>query len=132
MRLLSLSGLSVQQPEHRLYAALFGPVRATRKVMTRVCALMVLVAFGVACDKVPLTAPTDSTITLSVDQTTVPINGTITVTAAVIEAGGTAVHDGTSVTFTGGLGTFTPQEARTIGGIARTVFRGATSGTVMI
>ena len=100
--------------------------------MTRACALLVLVGFGVACDKVPLTAPTDSTITLSVDQTTVPINGTITVTAAVIEAGGTAVHDGTSVTFTGGLGTFSPQEAQTVGGIARTVFRGTTSGTVNI
>ena len=99
--------------------------------MTRACALLVL-AFGVACDKVPLTAPTESTITLSVDQTTVPINGTITVTAAVIEAGGTAVHDGTQVTFTGGLGTFTPQEAQTVGGLARTVFRATTSGTVNI
>jgi adhesin/invasin len=86
----------------------------------------------VSCDKVPLTSPTGSEITLSVSQTTVPINGTINVIAAVIEAGGTAVHDGTTVTFTGGLGTFAPLEAQTIGGLARTVFRGTTSGTVTI
>ena len=74
---------------------------------------VLLLVVTVACDKVPLTSPTGSTITLSVNQTTVPINGTIEVVAAVIEAGGTAVHDGTSVTFTGGLGTFTPLEAQT-------------------
>ena len=101
--------------------------------MTRLWVLPVLTLLGLAaCDKVPLTSPTGSTITLSVNQTTVPINGTIEVTAAVIEAGGTAVHDGTSVTFTGGLGTFSPMEAETVGGIARTIFRGTTSGTVKI
>ena len=101
--------------------------------MTRAVVLPVLMLLGLAaCDKVPLTAPTDSKITLSVSQTTVPINGTIDVIAAVIELGGTAVHDGTTVTFTGGLGTFTPLEAQTIGGLARTVFRGTTSGTVKI
>jgi adhesin/invasin len=86
----------------------------------------------VACDKVPLTSPTGSTITLTVSQTTVPINGTIEVIAAVIEAGGTAVHDGTSVIFTGGLGSFTPIEAQTVGGLARSFFKGSTSGTVKI
>ena len=101
--------------------------------MTRVCALLVLTTLGVvACDKVPLTSPTGSTITLSVASTTVPINGTIEVLAAVIEAGGTAVHDGTSVTFTGGLGNFTPIEAQTVGGVARTFFKGTTSGTAKI
>ena len=101
--------------------------------MTRVCALLVLTTFGVvACDKVPLTSPTGSTITLSVASTTVPINGTIEVIAAVIEAGGTAVHDGTSVTFTGGFGNFTPVEAQTVGGVARSFFRGTTSGTAKI
>lgn len=101
--------------------------------MTRTLVLPVLMFLGLAaCDKVPLTAPTDSQITLSVSQTTVPVNGTIDVIAAVIEAGGTAVHDGTTVTFTGGLGTFAPLEAQTIGGLARSVFRGTTSGTVKI
>lgn len=101
--------------------------------MTRAVVLPVLMLAGLAaCDKVPLTSPTGSTITLSVNQTTVPINGTIDVIAAVIEASGTAVHDGTSVTFTGGLGVFSPLEAETVGGLARSVFRGTTSGTVKI
>jgi adhesin/invasin len=101
--------------------------------MTRAWVLPVLALLGLAaCDKVPLTSPTGSTITLSVSQTTVPVNGTIEVTAAVVEAGGTAVHDGTSVTFTGGLGVFSPIEAETVGGIARSLFRGTTSGTVKI
>jgi len=101
--------------------------------MTRAAVLPVLMLLALAaCDKVPLTSPTGSTITLSVSQTNVPVNGTIDVIAAVIEAGGTAVHDGTTVTFTGGLGTFAPLEAQTIGGLARSVFRGTTSGTVTI
>ena len=123
----------MQQPESRVHRSFNGLVRAARNVKTRAYLLPVLTLIGVvACDKVPLTSPTGSTITLSVTQTTVPINGTIAVTAAVIEAGGTAVHDGTSVTFTGGLGTFAPLEAQTVGGLARTVFRGTTSGTVKI
>lgn len=123
----------MQQPEFRLSTSLFGPVRAARKVKTRVWLLPVLALVAtVACDKVPLTSPTGSTITLSVSQTTVPINGTIEVVAAVIEAGGTAVHDGTSVIFTGGLGSFTPLEAQTVGGLARSFFKGATSGTVKL
>ena len=124
----------MQQPELRHFTSHFGFVRVARIVKTRAWLLPVLMtlAVTVACDKVPLTSPTGSTITLSVAQTTVPINGTIEVIAAVIEAGGTAVHDGTSVTFTGGLGTFSPVEAQTVGGLARTFFRGTTSGTVKI
>ena len=123
----------MQQPELRDFTARFGPARTARDIKTRWWLLPVLaLAATVACDKVPLTSPTGSTITLSVNQTTVPINGTIEVIAAVIEAGGTAVHDGTSVTFTGGLGTFTPMEAQTVGGLARTFFKGTTSGTVKI
>lgn len=98
----------------------------------RFTVLLALVSLLMSCDKVPLTSPTGSTITLAVTRTSVPINGTIQVTAAVIEAGGTAVHDGTTVTFTGGLGTFNPIDAQTVGGIARTTFTGTTSGTVNI
>ena len=94
--------------------------------------LLAVVSLLLSCDRVPLTSPTGSTISLAVTQTSVPINGSIQVTAAVIEAGGTAVHNGTAVTFTGGLGTFNPIEALTSGGIARTTFTGTTSGTVMI
>jgi hypothetical protein len=99
---------------------------------SRFTILLAVISLFLSCDKVPLTSPTGSTITLAVNQTSVPINGAIQVTAAVIEAGGTAVHDGTTVTFTGGLGTFNPIDAQTVGGIARTIFTGTTSGTVKI
>jgi hypothetical protein len=94
--------------------------------------LLVFVSLFAACDRVPLTSPTGSTITLTVNQATVPINGSVEVIAAVIEAGGTAVHDGTTVTFTGSLGRFNPIEAQTVAGIARSTFTGTSSGTVMI
>lgn len=58
------------------------------------------VLIAAACDKMPLTAPTQSTITLTVSTTTVPVNGTAQVTANVIEQAGTAVQNGTLVTFT--------------------------------
>lgn len=123
----------MQQSEYRFAVPVLGPAIAARKVMTRLWVLPVLTLLGLAaCDKVPLTSPTGSTISLAVSSTTVPINGTIEVTAAVIEAGGTAVHDGTTVTFTGGLGVFSPLEAQTVGGLARSLFRGTTSGTVTI
>lgn len=82
-----------------------------------------------ACEKVPLTAPTDSTITITLSRTSVALNDKIEVFATVIESGGTPVHNGTMVTFTGPLGTFDPAQAQTVGGIARTTFTGTTSGT---
>jgi adhesin/invasin len=84
------------------------------------------------CDKVPLTSPTGSTVTLTISSTSIPINGTAQVTAAVIESAGTAVHDGTMVTFVGALGNFAPPEAPTVGGVARTIFTATGSGTAKI
>ena len=94
-------------------------------VLLAVCSLW-------ACDKVPLTSPTGSTVTLTVSNTSIPINGTAQVAAAVIESGGTAVHDGTMVTFVGAFGNFTPPEAPTVGGVAKTIFTGTGSGTAKI
>lgn len=71
-------------------------------------------------------------MTLTVSNTSIPINGTAQVTAAVIESGGTAVHDGTMVTFVGAFGNFTPPEAATVGGVAKTIFTGTGSGTAKI
>ena len=86
-----------------------------------------------ACDKVPLLAPTQSTITLTMSTTTLPANGTAQVLASVTEQSGTPVHNGTMVTFTGSLGTFDPVEAFTENGTARTTFRAnGQSGTVKI
>ena len=78
-------------------------------------------------------APTESTVTLSVNTTTLPINGTAEVIATVIEPAGTPVHNGTLVTFTSSVGVVEPRDARTDGGIARATFRaGALSATAVI
>jgi adhesin/invasin len=93
-----------------------------------------LAAFSVpACDKMPLSAPTDSTITLFASSTTVGINGSVDITATVIESGGTPVQNGTVVTFTTTLGTIEPTEARTNNGKATAKFiPGNQSGTAEI
>ena len=43
--------------------------------------LLAVVSLLLSCDRVPLTSPTGSTISLAVTQTSVPINGSIQVTA---------------------------------------------------
>jgi hypothetical protein len=76
-----------------------------------------LAALGsAACDKVPLLAPTNSTIRLTASVGIVPANGSIDITAIVIEAGGTPVQNGTVVTFSSSLGTIEPREGRTSNG----------------
>ena len=89
-----------------------------------------------ACNKVPLTAPTGTVITLISETNSVPANGSSDIIAVLIENGttstgtgtgntttavagaGTAVHNGTLVTFTTSLGRVDPQEARTTNGRA--------------
>src|SRR5581483_6017164 len=68
---------------------------------------------AVACQKVPLLAPTGSTITLSASATTLPTGGSTQLIAQVIEAAGTPPHEGTHVTFTTSLGSVEPAEAET-------------------
>jgi hypothetical protein len=98
-----------------------------------VVTVLAVVAVEIACDRVPLTAPTSSTISVSVDQTTLPLNGQATVRAVVIESGGTPVHNGTQVTFATTLGTFNPPTAETLDGVATTMFlAGSISGTTKI
>lgn len=83
-----------------------------------------------ACDKVPLVAPAGTVITLISTTNVLPINGSTDVIAVLIESGttstgtggatggsaGTAVHNGTLVTFTTSLGRIEPAEARTTNG----------------
>jgi PKD repeat protein len=96
-------------------------------------ALLTVMPAGIACDKVPLTAPSDSTITLYADTTSLALNGTATITAMVIESAGTAVQNGTVVTFLTTLGTLDPAEARTQNGKATvTLHAGTKSGTASI
>jgi len=72
-----------------------------------------LVLLTVACEKVPLLAPTGSTISLTALSTALPINGTTSIIAQVIEAAGTPPHSGTRITFTTNLGRLEPSEADT-------------------
>lgn len=114
--------------------ALLSTLTTSTSVMTRLWFLAVLTCVVVvACERVPLTSPTGSTISLTIDQSTLPLNSQATVRAVVIESGGTPVHNGTQVNFTSSLGTFLPPAAETINGIATTTFlSGSTSGTTRI
>ena len=89
-----------------------------------------LVAFTVACDKAPLTAPTDSAVTLFANNTVVALNGTVEITANVTEPGGVPVQNGTQVTFTTTLGTLEPAEARTSSGRATVRLNAGTSSGI--
>lgn len=91
------------------------------------------VVLVIACDRVPLTSPTGSTISLSADKTVLPLGGETAVRAVVTESAGTPVHNGTTVTFQTTVGSFNPVEAKTINGIATTTFlAGMSSGTAQI
>lgn len=81
-------------------------------------------AFAGSCNKVPLLAPRESTITLSTASTVVQANGTTEIRATVLEPSGTPVQNGTTVTFTTNLGTLSPTEARTFNGVATVQFLG--------
>src|SRR5215475_247943 len=86
-----------------------------------------------ACQKVPLLAPTGSTITVTAGSTALSVNGTTDITAMVLESAGTAPQDGTLVTFTTTLGSIQPSEARTNGGRVTVKFNaGTANGTAVI
>src|SRR5687767_6177105 len=138
MRLLSLSGFSVQHFTallSRATKAIYGHgVRASMNTTIRLSLVAVLAVLGVmACDTVPLTSPTGSTIALSIDRNVLPLNGQTTVRAVVMESAGTPVHNGTIVTFQPSIGSTNPIEAPTVNGIATTTFlAGGLSGTGFI
>lgn len=105
-------------PRRPLHIALYG--------------LLTLAGVGsAACDKVPLVVPPGTVITLVASTNVLPINGSTDLVAVLIENGGTssgtggttstpsagtAVHNGTLVTFTTSLGRIEPAEARTENG----------------
>jgi PKD repeat protein len=111
-----------------MVALRFRPIRAVFALLVAALTLA-----GAACDKVALTAPTQSTITLFANSTVVPLNGSAEIVATVLEQAGTAVQNGTLVTFTTNLGTIEPREARTQDGKATVRFvSGTASGTARI
>ena len=97
-----------------------------------IAALAAAIVLASGCDKVPLLAPVESTVTLSVNTTTLPINGTAELMATVIEPAGTPVHNGTLVTFTSSVGVVEPRDARTEAGTARATFRAGTQSATAV
>lgn len=112
MCLVFLSPMLAPRPVHP---------RTARTVAGRLGAalpLLLLALITVGCDKAPLTAPTDSAVTLFANSTVVALNATVEITANVTEPGGVPVQNGTQVTFTTTLGSIEPAEARTSNGRA--------------
>jgi len=94
---------------------------------------VLLAAGAAACDKVPLLAPSGSTINLSASTKVLPVNGSTGLTAFVTESGGTPVQNGTTVRFTTTLGSVQPVETQTVNGIAVALFQaGPSSGVAEI
>jgi hypothetical protein len=86
--------------------------------------VIALALFASACEKVPLLAPSGSTLTLTSSATAVPTNGTAQIIAQVIEPSGTPPHSGTHISFLTTLGTIEPAEAETdINGRATVTFK---------
>src|SRR6266550_1633040 len=91
-------------------------------------------ALTAACQRVPLLAPSGSSITLTASTTALSANGTTPIIAQVIEAAGTPPHSGTHVTFTTTLGRIEPSEASTDinGRVTATFIAGGSNGTATI
>jgi hypothetical protein len=83
---------------------------------------VLLLLTAASCDRVPLLAPTNSTVTIDAQSRVVPTGGSTAVTAMVIESSGTPVQNGTVVRFTTTLGRMDPVEAQTRNGMATTTF----------
>ena len=93
-------------------------------------ALLLATPLVAACDKSPLLAPTQSTITVSAGSRELPSTGTTQITAVVTEQAGTAVQNGTTVRFSTTLGVLDPVESQTRNGAAVTTFFAANSSGV--
>src|SRR5687767_11836034 len=86
------------------------------------CLGVIAALAAISCDSMPLTAPTNSTLSIDAQSRVVPTGGSTTVSATVIESSGTPVHNGTVVRFTTSLGRLDPVEAQTRNGVATTTF----------
>jgi PKD domain-containing protein len=117
-----------------------GPKMFIVFMLSRPCRASLLTALLIssvwvgACEKVPLLAPSGSTLTLRASATALPLNGTTQLVAQVIEPSGTPPHSGTTVSFTTTLGSVEPAEATTdsLGQVVVTFKAGTTNGTATI
>src|SRR6195256_2979532 len=90
-----------------------------RRLATLVLLPTALFVIEASCNRVPLLAPSGSTITLTSATSVLGVNGTAMIIAQVRENAGTPPQQGTHVTFTTSLGTIQPSEATTdVGGRA--------------
>jgi hypothetical protein len=101
-----------------------------------ICLGLAVALSAAACERVPLVAPTQSTIVVYATTPVIALNGSTQVTASLVDSTGTPVSDGTVVTFTTTLGSVSPVEVRTRGGKAVTLLQagnqaGAASVTAM-
>ncbi len=98
-----------------------------------VLGLLFAAGLAASCDRVPLTAPTESTIQLFSTAPSVPLNGSTDLVATITEQAGTPVPDGTLVSFTTTLGRLEPSETRTDNGKATVkLMAGTQSGTATV
>jgi adhesin/invasin len=94
---------------------------------------LVIGVSAVACDTIPLFAPTSATITLSAPKRALALGETVTLTAVVVKQANTTVQNGTLVTFVTTLGSVTPAQVETVDGVATATFSaGSTSGTATV
>jgi len=126
-------------------------VAQCRRVLVIVASVIIVVfALVASCSKVPLLAPTGTTMRLIPESASVSLNSQVTIVAVLIESGtalsgsgsggivtstggGTPVHNGTHVTFTTTLGTIQPPDAVTTNGQTQaTLITGGQSGTAHI
>ncbi|MES1255341.1 MAG: PKD domain-containing protein [Acidobacteriota bacterium] len=101
-------------------------------ILALAAATAAVIAAG--CERAPLLAPSGSTITLTTSTVALPLNGTTTIVAQVLEPAGTAPHSGTVVSFTTSLGSIQPATADTdaSGRVTVTFNAGGASGTATI
>ncbi len=123
-------------------------LRAAARALFAAAVLLTLTTTLSACNKVPLIAPSGSSLTVFSTTTVLPVNGSAEIVAVILEGGqgsgtgagggntagaGTPVHDGTTVMFTTTLGRLDPAEAQTSGGRATVKLLGdGRSGTATI
>ena len=107
-------------------------VTRCRRLSLAGVALLLLAA--VACEKVPLLAPSGSSIVLTAPTNALSASGTTTIVAQVLESAGTPPHSGTHVTFTSTLGRVEPADAVTDanGRVTVSFIAGGNSGTAVI
>ncbi len=106
-------------------------VTRSRRAIRALGVFVYVALAALSCEKVPLLAPSGSTITLSTATSALGFNGTADISAQVLEAAGTPPHSGTHITFSTNLGTVEPAEVQTdVNGRATTRFNAGNSSGI--